>query len=478
MFHGVKKSEVKPLTEAEIKKNQETLTKIRAIQQKILQIRSNPGYDQKDMDFLLKSCSLMPDFPSIWNIRKEKLEHFISSNPWSQVIDLMKREIKSIFPIMMKNPKSYLLWYHRVWCLSKVLEIETSQNIPLEQCIIMPEIELCNKFTLKDDRNFHCWNYRVQLLTLINKHYAHTFNTFVLNELKYTLDKIKVNFSNFSAWNYRAKLIAIHFFHHNIAWNTPTALAFFNDDLQLLKQALYTDPKDQSPWNYHHWLCCNFIPIYVTNVRVDTANNTVSVKYSNVFKIKSVVNVSNAKGITVDNANAFSDTLKLTFDPLTAFEGDDTAITVTNKVSEEIKVDFDNLSMITNKVCFTKENLTLPTVYVHKDGKVKVVMDNVMQFQMEFLKEQVTMVKELIEQSTGMFVENAHHRLAQLYHAFYMILVVSQDEKEVEEAKEYRKKEIEEYKVLMEKSKRMNNMYRSILQELLKEEEKEKEMGE
>jgi menaquinone-dependent protoporphyrinogen IX oxidase len=69
-----------------------------------------------------------------------------------------------------------------------------------------------------------------------------------------------------------------------------------------------------------------------------------------------------------------------------------------------------------------------------------------------------------------MFVENAHHRLAQLYHAFYMILVVSQDEKEVEEAKEYKKKEIEEYKVLQEKSKRMNNMYKSILQELLKEE--------
>ena len=137
-----------------------------------------------------------------------------------------------------------------------------------------------------------------------------------------------------------------------------------------------------------------------------------------------------------------SDTLMFTFDPHVAFEG--SVIKVMNKVSEEIKVDFDNLSMITNKVCFTKENLTLPTVYVHKDGKVKVVMDNVMKFQMEFLKEQVTMVKELVEQSTGMFVENAHHRLAQLYHAFYMILSVSQDEKEVEEAKEYRKKEIEE----------------------------------
>ena len=106
------------------------------------------------------------------------------------------------------------------------------------------------------------------------------------------------------------------------------------------------------------------------------------------------------------------------------------------------------MSLITNKVCFPKENLTLPTVYVYKDGKVKVVMDNVKKFQMDFLKRQVNMVKELVEQLTGMFVENAHYRLAQLYKAFYHIYVVSGNTKEVEEGKMYRQKEIEEYKVL------------------------------
>ena len=202
---------------------------------------------------------------------------------------------------MKINPKSYLLWYHRVWCLSKALEIEASHNVPIEKCIIIPEIVLCNNFTLKDDLNFHCWNYHVQLLTLMNKHYSTTFDNFISYELIYTLNKIKFNFSNFSAWNYPAKLIVIHFFHRNIALNTPTALKYFNNDLQLLKQALYTD---QSPWNYHYWLCSNFIPIYITNVHVDTGNNTVSIKYSNVFKIKSVVNI-NTRGITIDNEMYF-----------------------------------------------------------------------------------------------------------------------------------------------------------------------------
>ena len=165
------------------------------------------------------------------------------------------------------------------------------------------------------------------------------------------------------------------------------------------------------------------------------------------FKIKSVVNI-NTKGIKIDNENAFSDTLMFTFDPHVVFEVNDKAIVITNKVSEEIKVNFENLSLITNKVCFPKENLTLPTVYVYKDGKVKVVMNNVKKFQMNFLKRQVNMIKELVEQLTGMFVENAHYRLAQFYKAFYHIYVVSENTKEVEEGKMYRQKEIEEYKVL------------------------------
>ena len=32
--------------------------------------------------------------------------------------------------------------------------------------------------------------------------------------------------------------------------NTKNALYFFNNNLELLKKAIYTDPKHQSPWNY------------------------------------------------------------------------------------------------------------------------------------------------------------------------------------------------------------------------------------
>ena len=47
MFHGVKKSEVKELTEEEKAKNELQLKKLKAIQDQILKIRAQNKYDQK-----------------------------------------------------------------------------------------------------------------------------------------------------------------------------------------------------------------------------------------------------------------------------------------------------------------------------------------------------------------------------------------------------------------------------------------------
>ena len=39
------------------------------------------------------------------------------------------------------------------------------------------------------------------------------------------------------------------------------------EDLQRLKHAFFTDPKDQSPWNYHEWLISLISPIQVVALR-------------------------------------------------------------------------------------------------------------------------------------------------------------------------------------------------------------------
>ena len=463
MFHGMKKSDIKELTEEEKAKNELQLKKIKAIQNQILKIKAKNKYDEKSMDFLLKSGALLPDFSTLWTIRKKMIEQHIQELKDDEIVDYLVKEIKAIFPIMMKNPKSYLLWYHRIWCLIKCVEIEVKKGTKLEKSLLMGEIELCNKFLAKDDRNFHCWNYRVKILSLISIYYQNYFEKFIESELKFTIEKITNNFSNFSAFLYRSKLIPIYFVKKNIKWNTKEALDFFKSDLELIKKAVYTDPKDQSPWNYLSWIITNFSPMYIKDIILDE-NNLLLIKYSNVFKIEPLLEIIGTdKNYNLLNKEEFSSEIKIQFNNISEW-GEDKII-IKNKNIEKVNIGFDGLSLITNRICFTKENLILPTITVFKnsEGKLKyeINMNNVQEFQIEFLKNQLNEILELIKVCPDYFIENGHAHLAKLYQIFYEIH--RRSNKTNEEAKKDKENEITQLKLLQQKSKRMKNMYDTIL---------------
>ena len=322
---------------------------------------------------------------------------------------------------------------------------------------------MCNKFFLKDDRNFHCWNYRVKILSLISIYFQSTFQKFVEDELKFTIEKVTMNFSNFSAWLYRSKLIPIYFVQHNIKWNTKEALDFFKDDLELIKKAIYTDPKDQSPWNYLSWIITNFSPMYIKSINLDE-NNLLIIKYSNVFKIESLLEIlGDEKNFKLLNKEEFSSEIKIQLNNSEKWVEE--KIIIQNKNIEKVNIGFDGLSLVTNKICFTKENLSLPTITISKSKEGKLIynikMDNVKDFQLEFLQKQLDEINELIKVSPDFFIENGHAHLAELYKIFYQIHRRNDTLKG--KAEEDKKNEIEQLKLLQEKSKRMNNMYSTIL---------------
>ena len=60
------------------------------------------------------------------------------------------------------------------------------------------------------------------------------------DELEFTYQKICSNFSNYSAWHYRSKLIEFLYKENQID------LDIFKKELNLIEQALFTDPNDQS----------------------------------------------------------------------------------------------------------------------------------------------------------------------------------------------------------------------------------------
>eukprot|EP00954_Amorphochlora_amoebiformis_P012717 995385-Amorphochlora_amoeboformis.AAC.1 len=117
------------------------------------------------------------------------------------------------------------------------------------------EIQLCTKYLSMDSRNFHCWNYRRYVMRI--------GKVALLDELKFSSSKIDDNFSNYSAWHHRSYIIP-----QLIEAGDPADIQkLVDEEFELLKQAFYTDPGDQSTWLYHRWLLGQVIGLGVDQDR-------------------------------------------------------------------------------------------------------------------------------------------------------------------------------------------------------------------
>jgi len=87
----------------------------------------------------------------------------------------------------------------------------------------------------------HCWDYRRYLLD-------HSSSMSIKEELEFTTEKIQTNFSNYSSWHLRSTLLL------------RMENDFLSEELDLIKNAAFTDPNDQSVWFYHRWLIMSQLP--------------------------------------------------------------------------------------------------------------------------------------------------------------------------------------------------------------------------
>jgi len=128
---------------------------------------------------------------------------------------------------------------------------------------------------MKDERNFHCWNYRHQMDMLYCQEIESRLhgsestqdvkNGFLQQEADKARAIIAKNFANYSAWHYRGKLLPLIKQADSSVYALP--LILIKEDLKSIKHAYFTDPKDQGPWNYHEWLLSLLSPIQVVAIR-------------------------------------------------------------------------------------------------------------------------------------------------------------------------------------------------------------------
>nr|ACO11797.1 Geranylgeranyl transferase type-2 subunit alpha [Lepeophtheirus salmonis] len=166
-----------------------------------------------------------PDLSTLWNFRKEI---YLGSQKKSD--EILQAECEITKRCLEIQPKSYCTWHHRLWVLSTYNKDPSFWDL---------ELRLCNTYLTLDERNFHCWDYRRFVLTQRNAPDQHE------EELNYSMDRIKTNFSNYSAWHYRSKLL-----EKEITSNESIR----NSELILTQHAAFTDPEDSSPRFYHKWL--------------------------------------------------------------------------------------------------------------------------------------------------------------------------------------------------------------------------------
>ncbi|WVQ84352.1 hypothetical protein IAT38_006504 [Cryptococcus sp. DSM 104549] len=245
-MHGVKRTRITP--EAAEAKRIKELSKIEAylaLEQDVLERKQAKDYSLDALQKTNQLLDLNPEFYTIWNYRRSILLALFPSLSPEEIVSHLTSDLRLTTAYLMVHPKVYWIWNHRKWCLESV-PTGPGESQTWREEFWKGEMKLIEKMLDADARNFHAWSYRQYVLASLPVQRP------VTEELKYTQSKIEANFSNFSAWHYRTKALA------SIWEETKASEAEIwkakDKEFELVTQALWTDPGDQSGWLYHRWL--------------------------------------------------------------------------------------------------------------------------------------------------------------------------------------------------------------------------------
>jgi len=206
----------------------------------VLRRKAEGARDGASMDLTAKLLGISPEVNTAWNFRREILEAQGALKLWeeqepapgSEAERLAETEMVVTEAALQRNMKSYLAWHHRQWVLQRA-----RSHLPLPR-----EFRLLDRLFLADERNFHAWGHRrfVSKLAGVSAE----------EELQHAESLIERNFSNYSAWHERARLLTkIHG-----AGDAPVPPDVLEGEVEMVKQAVFTEPDDQSPWVHLRWV--------------------------------------------------------------------------------------------------------------------------------------------------------------------------------------------------------------------------------
>jgi geranylgeranyl transferase type-2 subunit alpha len=153
---------------------------------------------------------------------------------WRAELDLALAALKH-------HPKAYPAWQHRLWLLfCPRLVARLSPRLWMDA--VRTEFAMAEMLLAQDGRNFHGWAHRMRVRDMASGQQQVSSPH---RELDFVTEKINTDFANYSAWHHRSTLLpTMH----------KSADEFLAQELDLVRQAFYTEPDVQSAWFYHRWL--------------------------------------------------------------------------------------------------------------------------------------------------------------------------------------------------------------------------------
>ncbi|KAM9831349.1 geranylgeranyl transferase type-2 subunit alpha [Neosynchiropus ocellatus] len=254
VIHGRVKVKSTAQQEEEKRKERERKLKIYvAARDACFSKRKDGILDDEALNLSQQLLSSNPDFATLWNFRREILMHQETVKNEDEVQKLYEAELSFLESCLKVNPKSYGSWHHRSWVSGRLPRPDWAR-----------ELSLCDRCLNLDDRNFHCWDYRRMVVKMSKVP--------VTQELQFTDRLISSNFSNYSSWHYRSTLLPL------LHPGSPESPSLSNGspadspppspqnqshrvceeqllkEYELVQNAFFTDPNDQSAWFYYRWL--------------------------------------------------------------------------------------------------------------------------------------------------------------------------------------------------------------------------------
>jgi len=188
-----------------------------------------------------------PDDYTLWNYRREWLLS-LKGDAHDRLVKVWNDELRLTEKALLRNPKAYAAWQHRVWLLAEAEGMDI--DLATRTGFFEKELALCSNMLKMDARNFHAWAHSERVSKIAGKHEP-------ARVVEYTEQQINADFSNYSAWHYRSVNLA-----EGIPAEDDTALdKLLSEEVDRLRQAFYTDPDSQSAWFYYRWLL-NGAPYY------------------------------------------------------------------------------------------------------------------------------------------------------------------------------------------------------------------------